>query len=181
MQFKILCHQSRFVFNSKNVQEMLLFCWDSHDFKLKLLYSNQHLRIINDIPNLKWAYCWYWFCKIVVGAHFSAITITVVMCISGNNVRTCHQVRLHLFMFIIAIFNFRTVPLSSFACAPVVSPANMFLSVSEGRHVSLTCNVEADPLPIVTWTLDQVPLDHVQTQDHQVSVEQQIISFGIIR
>ena len=53
MQFKILCHQSRFVFNSKNVQEMLLFCWDSHDFKLKLLYSNQHLRIINDIPNPK--------------------------------------------------------------------------------------------------------------------------------
>ena len=47
--------------------------------------------------------------------------------------------------------------------------------------MSLTCNVEADPLPIVTWTLDQVPLDHVQTQDHQVSVEQQIISFGIIR
>ena len=47
--------------------------------------------------------------------------------------------------------------------------------------MSLTCNVEADPLPVVTWTLDQVPLDQVQTQDHQVSVEQQIISFGVIR
>lgn len=75
----------------------------------------------------------------------------------------------------------RTVPLSSFACPPHVSPANMFLSVTEGRHVSLTCNVEADPLPVVTWSYDRLPLDKIKTHDTDLSVEQTIISHGIVR
>ena len=73
------------------------------------------------------------------------------------------------------------VPLSSFACPPHVSPASMFLSVTEGRHVSLTCNVEADPLPVVTWTFDHVALDKLRTREDELSIQQQIISQGVVR
>ena len=55
----------------------------------------------------------------------------------------------------------------------------MFLSVTEGRHVSLTCNVEADPLPLVSWSYDDQPLERIQSRD--LSVDQQIISHGVVR
>ena len=57
----------------------------------------------------------------------------------------------------------------------------MFLSVTEGRHVSLTCNVEADPLPVVTWTFDHVALDKLRTREDELSIQQQIISQGVVR
>ena len=75
----------------------------------------------------------------------------------------------------------RSLALSSLACAPHVSPGSMFLSVTEGRHVSLTCNVEADPLPSLTWTFDSKPLDKFSFREDEVSVEQQIISQGVVR
>ena len=75
----------------------------------------------------------------------------------------------------------RSLPLSSLACAPHVSPGSMFLSVTEGRHVSLTCNVEADPLPALTWTFDNRPLDKFTFREDELAIEQQIISQGVVR
>ena len=75
----------------------------------------------------------------------------------------------------------QTLELSSLACAPHVSPSSMFLSVTEGRQVSLPCNVEADPLPALTWTFDSKPLDKFALREDEVSVDQQIISQGVIR
>ena len=75
----------------------------------------------------------------------------------------------------------RSLALSSLACAPHVSPGSMFLSVTEGRHVSLTCNVEADPLPSLTWTFDSKPLDKFSFREDEVSVEQQIITQSVVR
>ena len=57
----------------------------------------------------------------------------------------------------------------------------MGLSVTEGRHVSLTCNVEADPLPALTWTFDNKPLDKFSYRADDLAVEQQIISQGVVR
>ncbi len=74
-----------------------------------------------------------------------------------------------------------SLPLSSLACAPNVSPSSMLLSVTEGRHVSLTCNVEADPLPALTWTFDDKNLDKFSFWNDEVSVEQQIITQGVVR
>lgn len=75
----------------------------------------------------------------------------------------------------------RSLPLSSLACAPRVSPGSMGLSVTEGRHVSLTCNVEADPLPALTWTFDNNPLDKFSYRKDDLAVEKQIISQGVVR
>ena len=73
----------------------------------------------------------------------------------------------------------RLVPLSSLACSPLLSPATVVLSVGEGRQVSLTCNVEADPLAVVSWTFEDSELD--QVGEAEISVKQQIIDRGVIR
>lgn len=47
--------------------------------------------------------------------------------------------------------------------------------------MSLTCNVEADPLPALTWTFDGKNLDKFSFWENEVSVEQQIITQGVVR
>ena len=75
----------------------------------------------------------------------------------------------------------RLVPLSSLACSPVISPASMLLSVGEARQVSLTCNVQSDPLAVVSWAFKDSPLDQLRVAESELSVSQQIIDRGVIR
>ena len=75
----------------------------------------------------------------------------------------------------------RLLPLSSLACSPVISPASMLLSVAEHSQVSLTCNVQADPLAVVSWAFKDSPLDKLSVGESELSVSQQIIDRGVIR
>ena len=75
----------------------------------------------------------------------------------------------------------RLVPLSSLACSPRLSPASMLLSVGEARQVSLTCNVQSDPLAAVSWAFQDSPLDKLTVGESELSVSQQIIDRGVIR
>ena len=43
-------------------------------------------------------------------------------------------------------FKITTVSVQEFACLPVVSPTSMFVTVREGKNVSLVCRVKSDPV-----------------------------------
>jgi hypothetical protein len=46
-----------------------------------------------------------------------------------------------------------------FACLPVVTPASAAVTAEEGRNLSLTCRVTADPPPEIFWSLNNRRLD----------------------
>ncbi len=46
-----------------------------------------------------------------------------------------------------------------FACLPVISPASAPVTAEEGRNLSLTCRVTADPTAEIYWSLNHRRLD----------------------
>jgi hypothetical protein len=46
-----------------------------------------------------------------------------------------------------------------FACLPVVTPVSAAVTAEEGRNLSLTCRVTADPPPEIFWSLNNRRLD----------------------
>ena len=51
------------------------------------------------------------------------------------------------------------VSAGEFACLPVISPASMAVTGEEGRNLSLTCRVTADPPAEIFWSLNNRRLD----------------------
>ena len=56
-------------------------------------------------------------------------------------------------------FKLTTVSVKEFACLPSVSPTSMFVTVREGRNVSLVCRVKADPAAEISWSYNGLLVD----------------------
>ena len=56
-------------------------------------------------------------------------------------------------------FKITTVNLQEFACLPTVSPTSMFISVREGKNVSLVCRVKSDPEAEISWSYNGLLID----------------------
>ena len=56
-------------------------------------------------------------------------------------------------------FKITQVSVTEFACLPSVSPTAMFLTVREGRNVSLVCRVQADPGAEISWSYNGLVID----------------------
>ncbi len=56
-------------------------------------------------------------------------------------------------------FKITQVSVTEFACLPSVSPTAMFLTVREGRNVSLVCRVQSDPRAEISWSYNGLLID----------------------
>ncbi len=56
-------------------------------------------------------------------------------------------------------FKIAQVSVTEFACLPSVSPTAMFLTVREGRNVSLVCRVQSDPGAEISWSYNGLLID----------------------
>ena len=59
----------------------------------------------------------------------------------------------------LAAFKITTVSLQEFACLPVVSPTSMFMTVREGKNVSLVCRVKSEPESLISWSYNGLLID----------------------
>ena len=59
----------------------------------------------------------------------------------------------------LAAFKITTVSLPEFACLPVVSPTSMFITVREGKNVSLVCRVKSEPESVISWSYNGLLID----------------------
>ena len=56
-------------------------------------------------------------------------------------------------------FKLTTVSVTEFACLPSVSPTSMYVTVREGRNVSLVCRVRSDPAAEISWSYNGLLVD----------------------
>ena len=56
-------------------------------------------------------------------------------------------------------FKITQVSVTEFACLPSVSPTAMFLTVRQGRNVSLVCRVQSDPGAEIRWSYNGLLID----------------------
>ena len=59
----------------------------------------------------------------------------------------------------LAGFTITTLSIQEFSCLPAVSPTSMFVTVREGRNVSLVCRVKADPGAEISWSYNGLLVD----------------------
>ena len=65
-------------------------------------------------------------------------------------------------------FKITTVSVTEFACLPVVSPTSMFITVREGKNVSLVCRIKSDPVADIRWSYNGLLIDSVHPRMRQV-------------
>ena len=56
-------------------------------------------------------------------------------------------------------FKITTINVQEFACLPMVSPSSMFITVREGKNVSLVCRVKSDPMSEIVWSYNGLLID----------------------
>jgi len=65
-------------------------------------------------------------------------------------------------------FKITTVNVQEFACLPLVSPSTMFITVREGKNVSLVCRVKSDPMADIVWSYNGLLIDSVHPRMRMV-------------
>ena len=65
-------------------------------------------------------------------------------------------------------FKITTINVQEFACLPLVSPSTMFITVREGKNVSLVCRVKSDPMADIVWSYNGLLIDSVHPRMRMV-------------
>ena len=75
---------------------------------------------------------------------------------------TCHSPHL------LTGFKITTINVQEFACLPMVSPSSMFITVREGKNVSLVCRVKSDPMSEIVWSYNGLLIDSLHPRMRMV-------------
>ena len=65
-------------------------------------------------------------------------------------------------------FKITTINVQEFACLPMVSPSSMFITVREGKNVSLVCRVKSDPMSEIVWSYNGLLIDSLHPRMRMV-------------